>query len=39
LLSPALDDTPTGPLNVGALNTLLAATTALAGVPVQFAHY
>jgi hypothetical protein len=39
LLSPRLVDAPTGPLSAGALNTLLAATTALAGVPVQIAHY
>jgi hypothetical protein len=39
LLSPRLEDAPTGPLSAGALNALLAATTALAGVPVQIAHY
>ena len=39
LLSPALEETPTGPLSEGALNTLLVATRALAGVPVQIAHY
>jgi hypothetical protein len=37
--SPRLEDAPTGPLSAEALNTLLAATTALAGVPVQLAHY
>ena len=36
---PGLEDAPTGPLSVGALNALLAATTTLAGVPVQLAHY
>jgi hypothetical protein len=39
LRSPGLEDAPTGPLSVGALDALLAATTALAGVPVQLAHY
>jgi hypothetical protein len=39
LLSPGLEDAPTGPLSAGALNTLLVATGALAGVPVQIAHY
>ena len=39
LLSPELEDAPTGPLSAGALNTLLMATGALAGVPVQIAHY
>jgi hypothetical protein len=39
LLSPRLEDAPTGPLSPEALNALLAATTALAGVPVQIAHY
>jgi hypothetical protein len=39
LLSPALEDTPTGPLSEGVLSTLLVATTALAGVSVQIAHY
>jgi hypothetical protein len=39
MLSPALEDAPTGPLSEGALNTLLVATRALAGVPVQLAHY
>jgi hypothetical protein len=39
LLSPGLEDTPTGPLSEAVLNTLLAATRALAGVPVQIAHY
>ena len=39
LRSPGLEDAPTGPLSVEALNALLAATTALAGVPVQLAHY
>lgn len=39
LRSPGLEDAPTGPLSVETLNALLAATTALAGVPVQLAHY
>jgi hypothetical protein len=39
LLSPGLEDAPTGSLSAGALNTLLAATTTLAAVPVQIAHY
>jgi hypothetical protein len=39
LLSPELEDAPTGPLSTGALNTLLVTTGALAGVPVQIAHY
>jgi hypothetical protein len=39
LRSPGLEDAPTGPLSVGALDTLVAATTALADVPVQLAHY
>jgi hypothetical protein len=39
LRSPRLEDAPTGPLSAEALNTLLAATAALAGVPVQLAHY
>src|SRR5262245_46153775 len=39
LLSPGLEDAPTGPLSVRALNTLLATTGALAGMPVQIAHY
>jgi hypothetical protein len=39
LLSPGLEHAPTGPLSTGALNTLLVATGALAGVPVQIAHY
>ena len=39
LLSPGLEDAPTGPLSAGVLNTLLLATRALAGVPVQIAHY
>ena len=39
LLSPGLEDAPTGPLSAGALNTLLVTTGALAGVPVQIAHY
>jgi hypothetical protein len=39
LRSPRLEDAPTGPLSAEALNALLAATTALAGVPVQLAHY
>jgi hypothetical protein len=39
LLSPRLEDAPTGPLSAEALNSLLASTTALAGVPVQLAHY
>jgi hypothetical protein len=39
LRSPGLEDTPTGPLSVETLSALLAATTALAGVPVQLAHY
>jgi hypothetical protein len=38
-LSPRLEDAPTGPLSAEALNALLAATTALAGVTVQTAHY
>ena len=39
LRSPGLADAPMGPLSVETLNALLAATTALAGVPVQLAHY
>jgi hypothetical protein len=39
LLSPGLEDAPTGPLSAGALNTLLVTTGALTGVPVQTAHY
>jgi hypothetical protein len=39
LRSQRLEDGPTGPLSTEALNTLLAATTALAGVPVQLTHY
>ena len=39
LLSPELEDAPTGPLSAGALNVLLVTTGALAGVPVQIAHY
>ena len=39
LLSPGLEDAPTGPLSAGALNTLLATTGALVGVPMQIAHY
>ena len=39
LLSPGLEDAPTGPLSERALNALLVATRALAGVSVQIAHY
>lgn len=39
LLSPGLEDAPTGPLSAGALNTLLVMTGALVGVPMQIAHY
>jgi hypothetical protein len=39
LLSPRLEDAPTGPLSAEVLNALLAATRALAAVPVQIAHY
>jgi hypothetical protein len=39
LLSPGLEDAPPGPLGAEALSTLLLATRALAGVPVQIAHY
>ena len=39
LLSPGLEDAPTGPLSARTLNALLMATRALAGVPVQIAHY
>jgi hypothetical protein len=39
LLSPGLQDAPTGPLSARALNALLMATRALVGVPVQIAHY
>lgn len=39
LLSPGLEDAPTGTLSAGALNALLLATRALAGVPVQIAHF
>ena len=39
LLSPDLEDVPTGQLSAGTLNTLLVTTGALAGVPVQMAHY
>jgi hypothetical protein len=39
LLSPGLEESPTGSLSPGALDTLLLATRALAGVPVQIAHY
>jgi hypothetical protein len=39
LLSPGLEDAPTGPLSARTLNALLVATRALAGVPVQIAHY
>ena len=38
-LSPGLEDAPTGPLSARALNSLLVATRALAGVSVQIAHY
>jgi hypothetical protein len=39
LLSPTLEDAPTGTLSVKALNVLLETTRALAGVPIQIAHY
>ena len=39
LLSPGLEDAPTGPLSARALNALLVATRALAEVSVQIAHY
>jgi hypothetical protein len=39
LRSPRLGDAPAGPLSAEALTTLLAATAALAGGPVQLAHY
>jgi hypothetical protein len=39
LLSPHLEDAPTGSLSAGGLNALLATTRALASVPVQIAHY
>ena len=39
LLSPSLEDAPTGPLSAGVLNALLVATRELAGVPVQIDHY
>ena len=39
LLSPGLEEAPTGPLSVGVLNTLLIATSALVGMPVQTAHH
>jgi hypothetical protein len=39
LLSPNPEDAPTGPLSARALNALLMATRALAGVSVQTAHY
>ena len=39
LLSPSLEDAPTGPLSARALNALLVATRALAGVSVRIAHY
>jgi hypothetical protein len=39
LLTPGLEDAPTGPLSAGALNTLLVMTEALAGVTLQIAHY
>jgi hypothetical protein len=39
LLSPGLEDAPTGPLSARALNALLVATRALAGVSVRIAHY
>ena len=39
LLSPGLEDAPTGPLPAEPLGTLLLATRALAGVPVRLAHY
>jgi hypothetical protein len=39
LLSPGLEDAPTGPLSAGVLNTLLVTTGVVTGVPVQIAHY
>jgi hypothetical protein len=39
LLSPSLEDAPTGQLSAGALNSLLTVTRALAGVSVRIAHY
>jgi hypothetical protein len=39
LLSPSLEDAPTGTPSARALNALLGTTRALAGVPVQIAHY
>jgi hypothetical protein len=39
LLSPGLEDAPTGPLSVRSLNALLVATRALAGVPLEISHY
>jgi hypothetical protein len=39
LLSPSLEDAPTGTPSARALNALLGTTRALAGVPVQRAHY
>jgi hypothetical protein len=39
LLSPRLEEAPTGPLSAEVLNALLAATTVLAGVPVRIDHY
>ena len=35
LLSPSLEDAPTGALSARALNALLAATRAIAGVPCR----
>ena len=39
LLSPNLEDAPTGPLSAQALSRLLEATRAVTGVPVQISHY
>ena len=39
LLSPGLEEAPTGPLSEGVLNALLIATRALVGMPVQIARY
>jgi hypothetical protein len=39
LFSPHLEESPTGSLSPRTLGTLLLATSALAGVPVQPAHY
>ena len=39
LKDPMMDDTPTGSINEGTLNTLLAATQSFVGYPIENDHY